>query len=459
MPNAPYNPAGGQIYTLSGSISSTANSFTLASFLEPVTNTPYTMALLNTQIAFGTFGPKTTSSEFISFSGITQNINGTATITGVTRGLAKKYPFTNDVAFQLPHSGQTPFILSNMPQVFQEYVSLNNDQTVGGVKTFSSSPVIPTGGTGTQAANNQDISNAITGVSGTATNLVNGTTKLSVAAVSGPNPVAVGDNDPRVPTQGENDALVGNNTDIAVGTGNKFVTQTGFQHNAEKYVADSSMSSTAYVAVLSPIPTSYTAGMVVYVKIINANTTTTPTLNVNGLGAKTIVKGVSTALAIGDIAANQFCIFQYDGTNFVLQSPFANSLTQSFAGLFKNGTTTKNAADASTTQNIAHGLAQIPKKVKVFAIFPNGPTSSSPASQATTVYNGTTQSSVSVYQVVNGGPQQNIVTTFTLNASISGGGSDTQTGVVTFDATNIIITWTKTGNPTGTYTLLWEAEA
>jgi hypothetical protein len=50
-----------------------------------------------------------------------------------------------------------------------------------------------------------------------------GVSKLTVAPVSAGTPIAVGDNDPRVPTQGENDALVG-----SVGTpssSNKFLTQ------------------------------------------------------------------------------------------------------------------------------------------------------------------------------------------------------------------------------------------
>lgn len=183
MVNAPYNPAGGKTYTLSGSISSTATTFTLASFIEPVTGTPYTMALLNTQIVFGTIAPKTTSSEFISFTGIIQNANGTATLTGVTRGLAKKYPFTTDSAYKLAHSGQTPFILSDAPQVFQEYVPLNNDATVGGLLTFLQTPV------GLNPGAVQDSSTTVKGIG-----------KISVAPVSSTNPIFVGDNDPRVTT-------------------------------------------------------------------------------------------------------------------------------------------------------------------------------------------------------------------------------------------------------------------
>lgn len=55
-----------------------------------------------------------------------------------------------------------------------------------------------------------------------ATNSVYGITKLSVAAVSGTDPIAVGDNDTRVPTQDENNALVG--TSGSPSSSNKYVT-------------------------------------------------------------------------------------------------------------------------------------------------------------------------------------------------------------------------------------------
>ncbi len=117
--------------------------------------------------------------------------------------------------------------------------------------------------------------------------------------------------------------------------------------------------------------------------------------------------------------------------------------------VFKNGDTTKNSADASGTQNIAHGLGKIPKSVRIQAMLNVG----EPMTLiANTVYNGTTQSSMSMYRI--GGATATTTNTFTLNNANTSG---TQTGVVTFDATNIIITWTKTGSPTGTYYLLWEA--
>lgn len=53
----------------------------------------------------------------------------------------------------------------------------------------------------------------------------------------------------------------------------------------------------------------------------NANATTTPTLNSDSLGAKTIVKHGSTALAVGDISAGHKALLRYDGTNLVLLNP------------------------------------------------------------------------------------------------------------------------------------------
>lgn len=53
---------------------------------------------------------------------------------------------------------------------------------------------------------------------------VKGKFKLSAAPVSPTNPIALGENDPRLPTQGENDAMAG--TSGTPGSSNKFVTET-----------------------------------------------------------------------------------------------------------------------------------------------------------------------------------------------------------------------------------------
>lgn len=123
--------------------------------------------------------------------------------------------------------------------------------------------------------------------------------------------------------------------------------------------------------------------------------------------------------------------------------------------IYTNWQTTKNAADASTTQNIAHGLGIIPKFVSIEAICKSANTASADGgfAFAKTFYNWTTQSSIANYPS-NGTPVYTNDNAFTLNAAWN---NWTQVGVVTFDATNIIITWTKTGSPTGTFYLLWSA--
>lgn len=146
---------------------------------------------------------------------------------------------------------------------------------------------------------------------------VKGIWRVSVAPVSAATPIFVGDNDGRVPTQAENDALVGNNTDIAVGSGNKMVTQTGLQKNAESYAATATGNDT-YVITLSPIPTSLVNGMHLKFKADVANTWAA-TLNVNSLGAISLVTGLSTALATGDIVANQVVEVVYNSTWPVFQ--------------------------------------------------------------------------------------------------------------------------------------------
>lgn len=56
-----------------------------------------------------------------------------------------------------------------------------------------------------------------------------------------------------------------------------------------------------------------------------SNTATAPTININGLGAKTVILGTNvasgTALIASDITINVPCIIIYDGINFRLQNP------------------------------------------------------------------------------------------------------------------------------------------
>ncbi len=134
-----YSPTGGGTYRLQSSVTGTQTTLTLTSFKEPISNIPYTMSYLNSDIEYATIEPQTTSNkEFISFSGITQNADGTATLTGLTRGLSFSYPFTASTTFQQSHAGQTILILSNPPQLYNKFYNLSNVSTSTNILNFSS---------------------------------------------------------------------------------------------------------------------------------------------------------------------------------------------------------------------------------------------------------------------------------------------------------------------------------
>lgn len=80
-------------------------------------------------------------------------------------------------------------------------------------------------------------------------------------------------------------------------------------------------SANAQTVTLSPAITSYTNGLKVCWLPTAANTTSTPTVNVNGLGTKTIVKVGGVALANSDLTTTAIACALYDGTNFELQNP------------------------------------------------------------------------------------------------------------------------------------------
>jgi len=245
-----FNLAGLKTYTLSASISSTQTSITLSSFKVPVSGDDVTMALLNTSIVYGTIDPKTSSSEFISFTGITQNADGTATLTGVTRGLNKTDPFTEDSDFKLPHSGAAEFICSNPPQVYNQFASPLNANTWTATQTFTGAVLVPTATSSDlgNAASIEFVVDTYTAGGVDASTTVKGLSKLSSAPASPTNPIAVGDTDTRVPTQGENDALVG--TSGTPSSSNPYVTDSDTRFTFGGLGTDGALTITSGVTTI-----------------------------------------------------------------------------------------------------------------------------------------------------------------------------------------------------------------
>ncbi len=202
--------------------------------------------------------------------------------------------------------------------------------------------------------------------------------------------------------------------------------------------ADNFVVLTEGFYVMNALPGGAVAGDILFLSnsVAGALTTTEPTTGT------TVSKPLAAVISA---ATKQVYFHNYRGQN--------NQLVPTYQGLFKNGQTTKDPSDASATQNIAHGLPTIPKKVRITAQYTAA--TAVAQNQSFTVYNGTTQSSTSSIGAAN---NKALSTAFRIG---SDNGSTTYSeGVLTFDATNIIIAWTKTGSPSSiTYNLLWEAEA
>ena len=86
-------------------------------------------------------------------------------------------------------------------------------------------------------------------------------------------------------------------------------------------------------------PTAYRNGMVIRFITTNANTTTTPIINLAGLGAKNILKADGTAVIAGDISG--YVELRYNGTDFLLNKK--NPSIQKFTSGSGTYTTPANA--------------------------------------------------------------------------------------------------------------------
>lgn len=250
-------------------------------------------------IGYLTIDPGTTSEEQIQFTGLTQNANGTATITGVSNLLTVS-PYTATSGMLTAHAGGATVAISNTAAFYAELAAKRNNETITGTWTFSNSPLIPTPTTALQAATKgyadgiatAGAPNAATGTKG----IVQAATQAQVDART---------------TVGSTGALLFPTLD------------TIRSSKLSDYVADTGLVN---ALVLTPVPawTSYSAGQRITTKVAVTNTGAA-TVNVSALGVQAIKKlNGSTALAAGDMVAGQVLELEYDGTNFQMLSPVGN---------------------------------------------------------------------------------------------------------------------------------------
>jgi len=130
----------------------------------------------------------------------------------------------------------------------------------------------------------------------------------------------------------------------------------------------------------------------------------------------------------------------------------------SAATIFKTGTATRDMTAAAGTQNIAHGLGIVPKFVKL-SVTCLGRTAAR-FMVCIGSYNGTVNACA--YSGETGSADVITGTSDTYGIYLQQndtGSDDYQRAIITWDATNIILTWTKDGTPAETARIIWEAYA
>ena len=430
-----------QPFSLAGAGTSIgATSIILTSFTK-IDGSLVTMIDFGT-VGYGTLEPSTAiQEEQISFSGVTQNINGTATLTGVKTVLMYS-PYTETAGLTKSHAGGTVFIVSDNPGLWNTFTNKQNNETVtgtwimsggissigGGATTFASFPISPSSAptTNYQLANKKYVDDTVVYGAPDASTTTKGIAKLSYAPIAPTNPIAFGSNDPAV------------------------VVITGVQSIAGvKTFTDSPVISktTHSYLTINPTGASQEAGVI---------------LQKNGTAVWTIKKTTTDTLSVynttGPIDALEFA----DTTGIatfgaipVLPATYpttANQVTRkAYVDNYQNGIVTYAGDTASGTQNITHSLGYIPTYVRISCMKVIGY-----GARCIGTYNGTTTSCI--YETHGSG--WNLVGNNSTNMiciSDDGTLAKNQVATVTVDATKIILAWTKTSTPSSAdINILWE---
>jgi hypothetical protein len=108
---------------------------TLKSFKQ-IDGTLLTMTNFGSK-GFGTIEPGNgTQEDQISFTGVVQNANGTATLTGVSQVLNVS-PYTETAGVKVTHPGGVRFVISNTAGFYNTFANKTNNETVSGEWTFA----------------------------------------------------------------------------------------------------------------------------------------------------------------------------------------------------------------------------------------------------------------------------------------------------------------------------------
>lgn len=326
-----FNFVQGQDYALAGSgCSLTDTSITLSSMTFPNSEANVVTADIG-EVGYATLEPASSREENISFTGITQNGDGTATLTGVTRGLKFNADYTADTDLRTAHAGGALIRMTNSAPFYNEVAVKRNDEEISGAWTFDEEvtiPVLPVADT--DAASKKYVDDTAIAGAPNATTTEKGIVQIATQAQlnAGTDTGSTGASVVPVPSN------------IALSV----------QNSKWSYAVDAQASDT-YAITLAPAIAAYADGQMFAFKANTANTGAA-TLNVNGKGAITIKKNHDQDLETGDIEAGTILIVVYDSTGPVFQMQTQQSSMPTTALLQESATffsiTNMTGAQANT---------------------------------------------------------------------------------------------------------------
>lgn len=375
---------------------------------------PVLMADFGTSdVGYGTLEPETSREENISFTGITQNLNGTASLTGVTRGLKFKFPYDQDLVLRRQHAGGGKFRISNSVQFYNAFPK-------GTVTTVS---VVH--------------ANGITGVVANPTTAPAITLSIDDGSITYSKLQNVTGNR----LLGREPGGPGVVEEITLGTN---LSLTGTTLNA---IGGGSGTVTA-VTASAPLASSGGATPDISLGIVDVTH--------GGTGDTSLT--AYAPLFGGTTSTNPVQSGTVGTAGQVLTSNGAGILPtfQVLAGVvtIKSGVASRGMSTASGTQVIAHGLGGMPSFVEVNGNLASN--SGNPLVGTTTgTYDGTNMACAFATSI-DGQNNTNTSSIITFNTGSSGVGTGSQVATLTMDATNLTFSWTKTGSPLNTGVFLWK---
>jgi hypothetical protein len=429
--------------------------------------------------------------EQISFTGITQNANGTATITGI-KNVGFKAPYTETSGFLKSHPGGVKAVISNTAGFYANLASKDNDETISGQWIFTNPKIpkmdvysIPTDDE--QLATKKYVDDTAGGSPISINRIVVGGTAGATVAAGKVVYLDETDNEWKL-ADGSASATCDNvQLGIAQGSGTdgnpisggvllqgRDANQSGFAQGDRIYISDTAgtlanSAGTVEVEVghaisateidFQPKFASFTTKLQRDALVGTSGTPSTTNKFVTADDVKTTTTADKVVRALGTGLINTNWVDVGTGANQVVQLDGSSKLPAVDGSNLTNvitrkvGVATYDATTASGSQTIAHGLGTTPAVVRLRGSYGGANWSASSFG----VFNGSTNSVSWETSNAAGAGDAGADTTNSIYMVKSTVGNR-QTGVVSVDATNITITWTKVGSPDDTIHIQWEVQ-